>query len=295
MWSRVEQSIRDLLGELNGEIQPIESVSRTFLLGAAMAAFIIGGLFAISLLILILETFRGTASAGDYASFASAVTTFLLVLLTAWYAYQTRNLVQESRKTRRRPTERDFIAHSIDPILQQIDQHHMKMVDQVYPGISVLPELEPIEIPNQEFLDLKRKYPELAEDILEYSNLSEEYSKRWEKAREGLEEKLKREGHVGGRASKFAKYILEVRTHFNDVSISDSLESDWRKGSDDLIELRRHEEIQELTTNCKAIYHRLFRRYEPLLEEIHEVRTEHRTRYDILETEISLQRENGDS
>lgn len=87
------------------ENQEDDWIDCSILIGIAIGIIIIVSLL-MSLIRLLPPVIAGSASLNEYASFASAGATILLVLLTGRYVILTENLVEQTRKSRKEEAER---------------------------------------------------------------------------------------------------------------------------------------------------------------------------------------------
>lgn len=233
----------------------------------------------------------GLSTPSEYTSVMSLLSTLLLVLLTGWYSYNTQKMVKESHHDRMRPAALEFIAHSIDPILEQIYSHNQKMMGRIYPGRYQLPHLQPLDIPDQEFVDIQREDRKLAEEIREYQQLSKSYYNLWMDVKDELAQELMDEISITARAPDYAKYVLELRDSIENESHPKGMREEWVEERGEFFKLRDSEGISQRIQKLKNISHRMEMKASDIEDDLRSVRESHRTKHEILETEIRLKRD----
>lgn len=93
------------------------------------------------------------STASDYASFASGIATMILVGITGWYTYATRELVSESRRTRlqeqkrliaEKRAERDALRKSLLNEIRSIENFEEMKADNA--GVSIFHNTAPTTV-----------------------------------------------------------------------------------------------------------------------------------------------------
>ncbi|PTD94498.1 hypothetical protein C9439_02185 [archaeon SCG-AAA382B04] len=266
-------------------------------------------LIIISIIIAILVL--GTCFKFISGDLANVIVVSVLALITAYYALQTKNLVEVSREelkekriSRRKHAIVDMIVNLIDPLIEQLDRNknNVKKIKggefkKMYTNRGVKWDL---------LRDLKRDNEGLARKIYRYRDLRKKYSSK----REGLEEVIEREAKkiksselnehleklykdkkIGELKDWFEKYFLRELPKWilkNKEEISkgkDQYDTTYNKFSDLWLKIRKEGEVSKKMKELKNIAEEIEKKL-GIKDELEELREEDKYIHSITEKEI---------
>ncbi|WP_226024014.1 hypothetical protein [Halomicrobium salinisoli] len=234
--------------------------------------------------------------------FVSAASTIVLVAVTTYYAWQSRQSAQhtkdtlnEMHKDREKPGAELVIAYGIDPAINVLERRETKWEDEGEAEKDSLPTVDKLRLPDEEFLtDLEEKYPGTEDDFSDYVQANNVYKATWESLRETLEGQIRddyedlleplvdndarREEQIEGFAQQFSENILELSG-----TISAHHEK-WMKVRGDLRSLRNEhdDEFDDLEDKFETVK----QLNQNLLSDFYQLRKEYKDEYGITDLEV---------
>lgn len=256
---------------------------------------------------LLWRAYQGDAS----YQLVSSLSTFALVAITIFYAWQLRKNAENTAKTldemqkdRAKHGKILTIAYGIDPICEELDSYYEEWTR---PDEGYYPELKQRwQIPDDAFIsDIEEQYPEFSEDFKEFTSIVNRYESEWvdlhehlqcfllEEADEPLEVfSIYKDGPHERESKKntqrMASYALNPDGHhgIDDMLIGNTREKVWEEIKDEVVSLREETEFEDEFKVLQKHFEKLKGKNQFISRELKEARDNLKTEYGITDLEI---------